>query len=70
MMFIFSAHATITSVNDRLEGQVAALSVEGEFVDVHPAGADQHLVILDFNDTFIIDGEIRTRRSFVLLCPV
>ena len=57
-------------MNDRLEGQVAALSVEGKLVNVHPAGADQHLVILDFNVTFIVDGEIRTRRSFVLLCPV
>jgi len=57
-------------VNDRLEGEVAPLYVEREFVNVHPAGADQHLVVLDFYVTFMIDGEIRTRGSFVLLCPV
>lgn len=55
---------------DRLEGEIAALCVEGELVNVHPAGANQHLVVLDFNVTFIVDGEIRTWRSFVLLCPV
>lgn len=55
---------------DGLEGEIAALCVEGELVNVHPAGANQHLVVLDFNVTFIVDGEIRTRRSFVLLCPV
>lgn len=32
---------------DRLEGEVAALDVKGEFVNVHPAGANQHLVVLN-----------------------
>ncbi len=32
---------------NRLEGEVAALSVKGEFVNVHPAGGDQHLVIMN-----------------------
>lgn len=32
---------------DRLEGEVAALDIEGEFVNMHPASADQHLVILN-----------------------
>lgn len=41
----------LTRMHNRLEGQVAALDVEREFVDVHPAGADQHLVILDFDQT-------------------
>lgn len=59
----------LTGVDDRLEGQVAPLRVEGEFVNVHPAGADQHLVVLDFHVTDVIDGQIRTRGSFVLLCP-
>lgn len=53
-----------------LEGQVAALRVKGEFVDVHPAGADQDLVVLDFHIADVIDGQIRTGRGFVLLCPV
>ena len=60
---------TLTCVYGRLEGEVAALYVEGEVVNVHPAGADQHLVVLDFNIAVIVDGEVRTRRSFVLLCP-
>lgn len=78
-MFICPFHAAtpdtgppsqaLTSVYDRLEGEVAALCVEGELVNVHPAGADQHLVVLHFNISFVIDGEIRTRRSFVLLRP-
>lgn len=60
----------LTCVYDGLEGQVAALRVEGEFVDVHPAGADQHLVVLDFHIAHVIDGQIRTGRSLVLLRPV
>lgn len=59
-----------TCVNDRLEGKVAALYVKGESVNVHSAGADQHLVFLDFNVTVIAYGEIRTLWSFVLFCPV
>ena len=55
---------------DRFEGKVAALDVKGEFVNVHPAGAHQHLVILDFNISLIVDGEIRTWRGSVFLCPV
>lgn len=59
----------LTGVYDRLEGEVAALYVEGEIINVHPAGADQHVVILDFHVTSIVDREIRTRRSSVLFCP-
>lgn len=44
----------LTRMNNRLEGQVAALDVEGEFVNVHPAGADQHLVILDSDQTVAV----------------
>lgn len=60
----------LTRVNGRFEGEVAALYVKWEFVDVHPAGADEDLVVLDFHVAVIVDGEIRTRRGFVLLCPV
>lgn len=60
----------LTSVRHGLEGEVAALDVEGEVVNVQSAGADQHLVVLDLNIPVIIDFEIRTRRSFVLLGPV
>lgn len=57
-------------MDDGLEGQVAPLRVEGEFVNVHPAGADQHLVIRDLHITKVIDGQVRTRGSLVLLRPV
>lgn len=57
-------------MDDGLEGQVAPLRVEGEFVNVHPAGADQHLVVRDLHVTPVIDGQVRTRGSFVLLRPV
>lgn len=74
-MDILSAHGrrsfcALTGVYDRLEGQVAALRVEGEFVNVHPAGADQHQVAVEIHVADIIDGQIGTRGSFVLLCPV
>ena len=59
----------LTRVYDWLEGEVAALCVEGEFVNVHPAGADQDLVILNTDCTVMGDGEMRTWRSFVLFCP-
>ncbi len=54
----------------RLEGEVAALNVEGEFVNVHPAGADNHLVVRKFNVTVVVNDEIRTRSGLILLCPV
>lgn len=57
-------------MDDGLEGQVAPLRVKGEFVNVHPAGADQHLVVRDLHVTQVIDGQVRTRGSFVLLRPV
>lgn len=57
-------------MDDGLEGQVAPLRVEGEFVNVHPAGADQHLVVGDLHVAQAIDGQVRTRGSFVLLRPV
>lgn len=57
-------------MNDRFEGEVANLNVEGELVDPHPAGADQHLVVLSSHQAVAVDGEERTRGSFVLFCPV
>lgn len=62
-------HRALTAVYGRLEGEIAPLHVEGELVNVHPAGADQHLIVVGFNISFIIDGDIRSWRSFVLLCP-
>lgn len=66
---MYPSYHILTSVYDWLESEVAALDVEGEIESVHPAGADKHLVILDFNITFIVNAEIRTRRGFVLFCP-
>lgn len=60
----------LTRVYCRLEREVAALDVKGEFVNLHPAGADQHQVVPQFDETMICNCEIRTRRGFVLLCPV
>lgn len=60
----------LTRVNDRFEGEVANLNVEGELVDPHPAGADQHLVVLSSHQAVAVDGEERTRGSLVLFCPV
>lgn len=67
---VMATVGALTCVYDGLEGQVAALRVEGEFVNVHPAGADQHLVVLDLHVAHVVDGQIRTGRSFVLLRPV
>lgn len=67
---VAGSFSALTSVYEGHEGQVAPLRVEGEFEDVHPAGADQHLVVPEFHVTQVIDGQIRTRGSFVLLCPV
>ena len=60
----------LTRVYDRLEGEVAGLNVEGEFVNAHPAGADQHLVVRYFNFTITVNDEKRIWRGSVLLCPV
>lgn len=60
----------LTRMHHRLKGQVAALDVKGEFVDMHPAGADQNLVVLDSHQAVTVDGEMRTRRGFVFLSPV
>lgn len=57
-------------MDDRFEGEVANLHVKGELVGPHPAGADQHLVVLDPDQTVALDTEVGTGRSFVLLCPV
>lgn len=56
-------------MGSRREGEVAALRVEGEFVDDHPAGADQNLVIPVLHVPSSADGQVRTGRSFVLLNP-
>lgn len=55
---------------NRLEGEVAALNIEGKFVYVHPAGADQHLVIRKDDLTVILNREIRTGRGLVIFYPV
>lgn len=55
---------------DRFEGEVANLNVKGELVDLHPAGADQHLVVLNSDQTVAVDTEVGTWGSFVLFCPV
>lgn len=60
----------LTRIYNRLEGEVAFLGVKGEFVNLHPAGTDQHQVIPKFNITIKANGEITTWRSLVLLCPV
>lgn len=59
----------LTRMHYGLKGQVAALDIKGEFVDVHSAGADQNLVVLDSHQTVTVDGEMRTRRGFVFLSP-
>lgn len=60
----------LTRVDDRFEWEVAALDVEGEFINLHPAGADQHLVVLNLDRTIKLYGEKRTWRGFVLFYPV
>ena len=60
----------LTGVNEGLEGEVAALSVEGELVNVHPAGAGYDLIIHKLHVTPTCNGEIRTGRGLVPLCPV
>lgn len=57
-------------MHDRFEGEVANLKVKGELVDPHPAGADQHLVVLNPDQTVAVDTEVGTWGSFVLFCPV
>lgn len=59
----------LTRMYNRLEGEVAGLVVEGELVDLHPAGADQHVVILNPDQTVTVDTQMGTRGSFVLFCP-
>lgn len=60
----------LTRVHDRLKGEVTPLNIKREFVHVQLAGAYDHLVISVFNQTTAFNGEIRTRRGFVSLCPV
>lgn len=67
---LWEMETELTRMHHRLEGQVAALDVKGEFVDVHPAGADQNLVVLDSHQTVTVDSEMRTRRGFVFFSPV
>lgn len=55
---------------DRFEGEVANLNVKGELVDPHPAGADQHLVVLKSDQTVAVDTEVGAWGSIVLFCPV
>lgn len=57
-------------MDDGLEGDVAALTVKGEFVNVHPAGADHNQVVPIFHSTSIFYFEKRTKGSSVLLYPV
>lgn len=60
----------LTRMHHRLERQVAYLDVEGELVNLHPAGADQHLVLLNPDQAVAVDAEVGTRGGFVLFCPV
>lgn len=60
----------LTRMHHRFEGQVANLNVKGELVDLHPAGADQHLVVLNSDQAVAMDNEVGTWGSFVLFCPV
>ena len=53
----------------RPEGEVAALTVKGEFVNVHLAGADHLYVIFDRDKTFIVNSDIRILLDLVLVCP-
>lgn len=59
-----------TRMHNGLEGEVARLEVKGELVDLHPAGADQHVVILSSDQAVAVDTQMGTWRSFVLLRPV
>lgn len=56
-------------MHHRLKGQVAALNVKGESVNLHPAGAGHNLVIPVFHNTFTVDSEKRGGWGFVFLCP-
>lgn len=60
----------LTRMYDGLEGEVARLVVKGELVDLHPAGADQHVVVLNSDQTVTADTQVGTWGSFVLFCPV
>lgn len=60
----------LTGVDDGDEREGAGLNIEGEFVNVHPAGADQHLVVLNQDGTITVNSEKGTWRSFVLFYPV
>lgn len=60
----------LTGVNERAEGEGAALNVKGEVVNVHPAAADQHLVVHIEDIAIILDDETGTRSGFVLFYPV
>lgn len=59
----------LTRVQDGLEGDIAALSIKGEFVNLHLAGADHHLVILKFHQLVMMYPQIWTWGGFVFLYP-
>ena len=63
-------HNRLTRVYGRLEGEVAALDVKGETVNLHPADADHHLVVPQYDSTTAYNCYIKIRRGIVLLCPV
>ena len=50
---------SLTSVYPRGKGQVAGLRVEGELVDVHPAGADDHLGISNNDFSIRVEADVR-----------
>lgn len=56
-------------MHSRPEGEVAALTVKGEFVNFHLAGADHLYVIFDKDLTFVGNSDIRILIDLVLVCP-
>lgn len=60
----------LTRVDHWFDWKVAALDVKREFVNLHPAGADQHLIVLNEDFSIAPDNQMRTRRGFIFFCPV
>ena len=57
-------------VYQRLESEVAALNIEGKFVNLHPAVAHHHQVVPKYDVTPRVNREIRIIGGLFPLCPV
>lgn len=58
-----------TTVQCRSDGDVAALRVKGELVDVHFAGADDPHVLLGVDRPVVRHENVGVHRGLVLLYP-